>query len=161
DREVRGQYEYYSCLESVPIPMTATSEDGKTLKWPDGEANQCDAPQYIYSSCEAGPRVARRINDQGTVWVLLCRKNSGGWQSGLFNDIALIGHNPKSGNTCFFQNHLTGLTDGTHVPHPGDSRKASPESRAGEPDTFKPNDERYVQDVWLSGSVEGGIGSSI
>jgi hypothetical protein len=119
-----GKYSTYSCMDSTPIPMTVTDANGVVTK-PDGSAEQCDKPQYIYSMCEQGPRVAHRTNADGTHWVLLCRKSVGGLTSSKFNDIAMIGHNPLTGKTCFFQNALYDKTDGAHVPHPGDVEKSA------------------------------------
>ncbi|HJZ86712.1 MAG TPA: PPC domain-containing protein [Polyangia bacterium] len=133
-----GQYKTYNCLDSVPIPMTVTDANG-SLTNPDMEAGICDRPQYIYSSCEPGPRVASRSNEQGTHWVLLCRKSIGGFSSSKFNDIAMIGHNPLTGKTCFFQNALYVKTDGEHVPHPGDTNQS--------------------QNLWAG--LHGGLGSGI
>jgi len=118
-----GNYETYDCLESTAIPMTVTKEDG-SVESPEGEVDQCDNPQYIYSLCEAGPRVASRTNDEGTRWVLLCRKSKGGWASNQYNDIAMLGHNPFTGKTCFFQNALYSKTDGGAIPHPADKEKS-------------------------------------
>lgn len=132
-------YTTYDCLESTAIPNTITKPDG-TVESPDtGTVDQCDNPQYIYSLCEAGPRVASRINDRGTRWVLLCRKSQGGFASNQYNDIAMIGHNPFTGKTCFFQNALYSKTDGGKIPHPGDKDKS--------------------QDLWAG--VHGGRGSGI
>ncbi|MEO8553571.1 MAG: hypothetical protein ABI678_26540, partial [Kofleriaceae bacterium] len=120
-----GSYETYNCLESTEIPMTATDAGGNMAHPQDGTLPKCDKPQYIYSLCEAGPRVAERTNDQGTHWVLLCRKSKGGLASDQYNDIAMIGHNPFTGKTCFFQNALYSKTDGGHVPHPADKVKST------------------------------------
>jgi Bacterial pre-peptidase C-terminal domain len=120
-----NSYSTYDCLESTPIPMTITHPDGSVDAPQAGTVNQCDNPQYIYSLCEAGPRVAARTNDKGTRWVLLCRKSIGGFSSNQFNDIAMIGHNPFTGKTCFFQNALYSKTDGGHVPHPADKDKST------------------------------------
>ena len=134
-----GTYETYDCLNSTAIPMTATQADGSVKAPQDGTLDKCDNPQYIYSLCEAGPRVASRTNEQGTRWVLLCRKSIGGYTSNKYNDIAMIGHNPFTGKTCFFQNALYSKTDGGHVPHPADKEKS--------------------QNLWSG--VHGGIGSGI
>jgi hypothetical protein len=123
-KQAEGKYSTYSCLDSTPIPMTVTKADGSVDAPQTGTVNQCDNPQYIYSLCEAGPRVATKVNDQGTRWVLLCRKSIGGYTSDKFNDIAMIGSNPFTGKTCFFQNALYSKTDGGHVPHPGDKEKS-------------------------------------
>ena len=120
-----GTYTTYSCLDSTPIPMTITAADGSVSAPQDGTVNQCDNPQYIYSLCEAGPRVASRTNEQGTRWVLLCRKSIGGYASDQYNDIAMIGSNPFTGKTCFFQNALYSKKDGGKVPHPADREKSA------------------------------------
>ena len=138
-------YSTYSCMDSTPIPMTITKADG-TIEAPQkGTVSTCDNPQYIYSLCEAGPRVASRTNEQGTRWVLLCRKSktaangAEGYASDQFNDIAMIGHNPFTGKTCFFQNALYSKTDGATVPHPADKEKSA--------------------NLWSG--VQGGLGSGI
>jgi hypothetical protein len=121
-----GELDYgtYDCLNSTPIPMTVTDAAGAVAN-PNAIVNQCDNPQYIYSLCEPGPRVATRINEQGTRWVLLCRKSIGGYSSNQYNDIAMIGNNPYTGKTCFFQNALYEKTDGSKIPHPADKAKST------------------------------------
>ena len=125
--EKLGDQEYgtYDCLESTPIPMTVTEADGTVRAPMEGTEPKCDAPQFIYSLCEAGPRVATRSNDKGTRWTLLCRKSIGGYASNQYNDIAMIGHNPFTGKTCFFQNALYSKTDGSKIPHPADKDKST------------------------------------
>ncbi len=77
-KQADGTYSTYNCLDSTPIPVTVTRPGG--IDTPQtGTVPQCDNPQYIYSLCEAGPRVASRTNEQGTRWVLLCRKSIGGY----------------------------------------------------------------------------------
>ena len=139
------------CTEvGTPIPSTV---DGVPAEdWVD----QCDDPQQIYSHCEPdartganGPRVASARNAQGTHWVLLCRKSHE--TVGRYEDMAMIGHNPFTGQTCFFQNQLPpGETprpsnNGRAIPHPADnvSSEASPQ---------------VWNDLW--GGIEGGIGRS-
>jgi hypothetical protein len=36
----------------------------------------------------------------------------------MFNDIAMVSHNPKTGHTCFFQNDAPKATSGKNVPSP-------------------------------------------
>jgi hypothetical protein len=134
-----GEYTTYDCLESTEIPLEITDAAGNVTRPRDGEVSQCDNPQYIYNLCEAGPRVASRTNDQGTRWVLLCRKSIGGYASNQYNDIAMIGHNPFTGKTCYFQNALYQKTDGSAIPHPADTEKST--------------------NLWAG--VHGGLGSGI
>jgi len=113
-----------------------------------GPPKQCDKRQYIYDLCEQGPRVISARNEQGTEWVLLCRKGEGQTPkleqqgaladgspilvdtvpheqlSAKYNDIAMLGYNPTTGRTCFFQNALYSKTDGAHVTHPADMEKS-------------------------------------
>ncbi|WP_394828192.1 hypothetical protein [Pendulispora albinea] len=96
---------------------------------------KCDKPQNLFSACEPGPTVSTAKNDKGTHWVLLCRAadvaaNVGNTTDGAmlktktFRDMAMIGHNPKTGKTCFFQNKLGLTKDGAHVSHPADLEKS-------------------------------------
>jgi hypothetical protein len=149
-----GKYETFDCgdgkgqtgviegVESARIPQKLTNAEGvdKTPRACD-DRNQrryncfktCDKPEWLYQSCEPGPTVTSAKNDKGTHWVLLCR--SAGKQGGTesvetlsktktFNDIAMIGHNPRTGKTCYFQNKIFEGTDGARVPHPGDVEKS-------------------------------------
>ena len=124
EKQGDGKYSTYNCLESTPIPVTVTGTGGAVETPQTGTVPKCDNPQYIYSLCEAGPRVATRINDMGTRWTLLCRKSIGGYTSDQFNDIAMIGSNPFTGKTCFFQNALYQKKDGGKIPHPADKTKS-------------------------------------
>ena len=146
------------CTEvGTPIPTTVDGEPQN--EWVD----KCDHPQYIYSHCEAdarteanGPRVAHAKNDQGTHWVLLCRKSHKGTSEdvqGRYNDMAMIGHNPFSGQTCFFQNQLPfgqsprKSNDGKNIPHPAD-------------DVDSEESPRVSSDLWDT-TVHGGLGDGI
>lgn len=146
-----GDYATFNCLDATAIPTTVTAEDG-SVEYPSEEVSQCDEPQYIYSLCEPnavdgrtnGPRVTSQRNEQGTHWVLLCRKAKE--EEGSYNDIAMIGHNPFTGRTCFFQNALYSRTDGLHVPHPGDKVESEPSPQ---------------QSASLWSGIHGGLGSGI
>jgi len=123
---VPGDYEMANCLDGTPIPTEVDGEPADTM------VSKCDKPQYIYSHCEPdartganGPRVQSARNEQGTSWVLLCRKSLD--EEGWYNDLAMIGHNPFTGKTCFFQNKLAASNanktrdgKGTEVVWPGD-----------------------------------------
>jgi cytochrome c553 len=78
---------------------------------------------------QPGPSIAVARNDKGTDWLLLCRKvadnGTGMMKTHTFTDMAMIGHNPRTGRTCFFQNSIGSGIDGKHVPHPGDVEKST------------------------------------
>ena len=146
-----GDYETYNCLDSTIIPTTVTDAAGNVCH-PEKEVDQCDELQYLTTTCEAsavsgrinGPRVTSATNDEGTSWVLLCRKS--GDAEGTYNDIAMIGSNPFTGKTCFFQNALFARNDGLHVPHPADKFNSS-----GSPE--------QSETIW--DGIHGGNGSGI
>lgn len=138
------------CTEiGTPIPTTINGEISTEFRSPT-----CDNPQQIYSHCEGtatettnGPRVASARNAQGTHWVLLCRKTH--TTVGRYEDMAMIGHNPFTGQTCFFQNQLPpGETprpsnDGMNIPHPADNVNSE-------------ESPLMWSDMW--GGIEGGAG---
>jgi hypothetical protein len=78
---------------------------------------------------QPGPMVVTAKNDKGTHWLLLCRKvaddGHGMTKTKTFTDMAMIGHNPKTGRTCFFQNSIGSGKDGSKVPHPADVEKST------------------------------------
>jgi hypothetical protein len=78
---------------------------------------------------QPGPMVVTAKNDKGSHWLLLCRKvaddGKGMTKTKTFTDMAMIGHNPKTGRTCFFQNSIGSGKDGSKVPHPGDIEKST------------------------------------
>ncbi|MFU8802542.1 MAG: hypothetical protein ACNA8W_01920 [Bradymonadaceae bacterium] len=137
------------CTEiGTPIPSTIDGVPQET------HTETCDNPQFIYSHCEPdartganGPRVAHARNEQGSHWVLLCRKAL--TEFGRYEDMAMIGHNPFTGETCFFQNQLPPgeeprpSNNAMRIPHPADNVQSeeSPE---------------MWSDLW--GGIEGGIG---
>lgn len=129
-------------VEGALVPQTVT--DGNDRDVTPAECDDknsrryncfktCDKPEWLFQSCEPGPTVTTAKNDKGTHWTLLCR--SAGKRDGdektadllktkVFNDIAMIGHNPVTGKTCFFQNKIFDGTDGSRVTHPADVEKS-------------------------------------
>lgn len=149
-----GKYETFDCrdfegqsgpipgVEGALIPQAQHTADGAETT-PDqcddrssGRYNcwkTCDKPEWLFQSCEPGPTVSTAKNEKGTHWTLLCRSTGKRGvedtpekllKTKTFNDIAMIGHNPKTGKTCFFQNKIFEGTDGSKVTHPGDVEKS-------------------------------------
>jgi hypothetical protein len=126
-------------VESALIPVTVDGvvqtacTPGMELG-PDSESYACmakaDRGMFLATGgVQPGPTVSTAVNDQGTHWILLCRKvaddGKGMTKSKRFNDMAMIGHNPATGRTCFFQNSIGAGKDGAHVPHPADVAKST------------------------------------
>jgi hypothetical protein len=88
-------------VPEVPIPVTidgvtriATSPDDLE----DGE--RCDHPS-ILSGCRLGSRAGEIAGEGDTRWYLACRHNSPDTPEGLFDETALLGYSPSTGDTCF------------------------------------------------------------
>ncbi|MBX3203662.1 MAG: hypothetical protein KF764_01275 [Labilithrix sp.] len=139
---VGGDGDKIAGVEGALIPQEQHDENGAdtTPRECDDRSSSryncfktCDKPEWLFQSCEPGPTVTTAKNDKGTHWTLLCRSTGARGASDdtrslletkVFNDIAMIGHNPKTGKTCFFQNKIFDGTDGAHVPHPADLEKS-------------------------------------
>jgi hypothetical protein len=109
---------------------------------------------------QPGPTVHTAVNEKGTHWVLLCRKISddgnGMMKSKRFNDMAMLGHNPKNGKTCFFQNSIGSGTDGAHVPHPADQEKSTnvwDSSHQGYCSSSCHGADAFVHSRWIDGAL--------
>ncbi|CAN5854367.1 hypothetical protein BH11MYX4_BH11MYX4_26480 [soil metagenome] len=126
-------------VEGARIPVTVDGvvqekcSPGKELG-PDSASYSCmdkaDHGMFLATGgVQPGPSVVTAKNDRGTEWLLLCRKvaddGKGMMGSKRFNDIAMIGHNPGTGRTCFFQNSIGSGKDGEHVSHPADVEKST------------------------------------
>lgn len=152
-KKADGTYDTFDCrdfttgsgatvpgIEASMVPQSQHDAQGRDTTPAEcddtkpGSANcwkTCDRPDWRSQTCEPGPTVASAKNDRGTHWVLLCR-SPGDYSDSLatrtstktFNDIAMIGHNPKTGKTCFFQNKLHVGNDGAHITHPADVERS-------------------------------------
>jgi len=130
-------------VEGAMIPQSVSDSSGVDVtpaECDDREVrryncySKCDKPEWLFQSCEPGPTISTAKNSKGTHWTLLCRSVQ--TQDGAaetteslkktkrFNDIAMIGHNPKTGKTCYFQNKIHDGVDGEHVPHPADVERS-------------------------------------
>lgn len=181
----RGKYDTFDCrdfvgtgeghgpetmpgVEGAIIPLT---QDDQTVTKCDGEGphgvkgygyncvGKCDQAEYLSQGCEPGPTVTHAVNDEGTHWILLCRKVAGGEEKGWlktkqFNDIAMIGNNPTTGKTCFFQNMIDQGTDGEHVPHPADREKSRTlwDSPKGYCFESCHGTDPFIQSPWIHGA---------
>jgi hypothetical protein len=152
-KKADGSYDTFDCrdfttgsgatipgLEASAVPQSQHDADGNDTTPAECDDAQpgspncwktCDRPDWRSQSCDPGPTVASAKNDRGTHWVMLCRQPGDSTDSvatrtstKTFNDIAMIGHNPKTGKTCFFQNKLHVGNDGAHITHPADLERS-------------------------------------
>jgi hypothetical protein len=121
----------------IPVTVDGVAQDkcspGQELG-PDSSDYGCmakaDHGMFLATGrVQPGPMVVTAKNDKGSHWLLLCRKvaddGKGMTKTKTFTDMAMIGHNPKTGRTCFFQNSIGSGKDGSKVPHPGDVEKST------------------------------------
>lgn len=121
----------------VPVEVDGVAQDkcspGLELG-PESESYSCmkkaDHGMFLATGkTQPGPMVVTAKNDKGSHWLLLCRKiadtGEGMTKSKRFNDMAMIGTNPRTGRTCFFQNSIGSGRDGSKVPHPADVEKST------------------------------------
>ena len=143
-------------------PVTKCDGEGEHGQKPGASYNcvdKCDRAEFLSEGCEPGPTVTHAVNEEGTHWILLCRKVAGGEEIGWtktkrFNDIAMIGNNPKTGKTCFFQNTINSGTDGEHVPHPADREKSRTiwDSPKGYCFESCHGTDPFIQSPWINGA---------
>lgn len=117
-----GAIATFNCLDGQIIPITKNGQP-VSVRSP-GE--QCDNPVQLGlggdSQCVPYSRFLRigtRPPDVET--VVICRKypeDDKGPSDAMFSDIAVVQHNKRTGNTCFFQSKLHQHLDGTSVPSP-------------------------------------------
>ncbi len=132
-------------VEGAVIPLTVDDQPKETCDEGRGTSasydcvSKCDQGMWLTASrhtglgqkaaCQPGVTVTTAKNEQGTSWVLLCRKvqdtGVGMMKTKRFNDIAIIGNNPQTGATCFFQNKENVGNDGSKVTHPADVAQSS------------------------------------
>ena len=107
-----GTYATFDCTDaerSVVIPITVTSSSGgqpaeQTTEPSDG---RCDHPDWLRRTCAPFARVNRVTNEQGTHWVLLCRKMRPGRSGGHHVQRSRDDRAQPPRETCFFQNGST------------------------------------------------------
>jgi hypothetical protein len=147
-----GTYGTYDCANGEYSQIVPITRDGvEVTTFPSDE--KCDHPDWLRKSCQPWARVNRAINDQGTRWFMVCRKmfDNQKKEDTHFNDIAMIGHNPKTGKTCFFQNGLYGKVDGSKVTNPADPRNGDATWSLFEPHTCHSchDNDAFVHTPWI------------
>ena len=115
----------YDCMsQGVPIP---TTKNGIEYAANVGD-NDCDRPTKLpmaeQGQCIHGSRLvdlSPPSRPDVTIMAICRRYHPMAANSTLFNDLAVIAHNRKTGTTCFFQSPVDqspGPFDGSHVPSP-------------------------------------------
>jgi len=146
-RDFKGESGSIDGVEGSVIPLSVDDQPqtecspGRNSGRSYDCVDKCDRGMWLTASshtglgrkaaCQPGVTVTTAKNAQGSHWVLLCRKvdnttgESNMMKTKTFNDIAIIGNNPNTGKTCFFQNKENIGNDGSRVTHPGDVARSS------------------------------------
>ena len=142
------------------MPITTTWPDGTVDNVTDSNyssnSTTCDKPIMLQRSCAPHSRFAAFVGDrvkgqQPTQWAYFCRRYEPRPEgSRFFDDVNMIGHNPNTGATCFFNSTL-GSSKGVEVASSDMSstnpRPASTIPNPGASDALK---------FWYPAYVEGG-----
>lgn len=99
----------FSCFDGTVIPIT-------------GEAGgKCDNPALFNDSCVKYSRLGRIPVSDDVMLMFMCRRYTERPEyDAKFEDIAVIAHNKKTGDTCFFQTPEGIPRNGRKVPAPMD-----------------------------------------
>ena len=141
------------------IPITKTWPDGILENVTDSNygaaSTTCDKPVMLQNSCVPYSRfaafTAEKIRgDKPTQWAYFCRRYEPRPEgSRFFDDVNMIGHNPNTGATCFFNSTL-GASNGIPVANsdliPGQPVPASIIPKFGDGDALKFWYPPYVKD---------------
>ena len=118
--EELGEIPEINCLEGETIPVTNSDvEPGLSTEITKENFHskiKCDRPSLLRNSftnywggfnpCVPFMRVGR-VDNQDTSWVWTCRRYFlRDKENPYFDDINMIGHNKKTGGTCFFVNNI-------------------------------------------------------
>ena len=140
-----------ACDPSTPLGIGSNSYDC---------LQNTDSGMFLASGgVQPGPTVYTAKNSKGAHWILLCRKvaddGNGMLKSKKFNDMAMIGNNPKNGKTCFFQNSIGSGTNGAAVPNPADPEKSTTVWSASMQTycTNCHNKSAFVHSRWIDGAL--------
>lgn len=102
----------FSCFDGTVIPITGSA------------GGKCDKPSLFNDSCVKYSRLGRiPVSDDVTIMFMCRRYVERGEFDRNFEDIAVIAHNQKSGDTCFFQTPAGLPRDGRKVPAPMDGNE--------------------------------------
>jgi hypothetical protein len=162
-------------VEGAVIPLTVNDQPKETCDPGQGRGqsydcvSKCDKAMWLTASehtglgqkaaCQPGVTVTHAKNSQGTNWILLCRKvqdtGVGMMKTKKFNDIAIIGNNPQTGNTCYFQNKENIGNDGARVTHPADVTRSSA-IWPSEPSSYCTKNchaaDAFIHSPWIDGA---------
>ena len=131
------------------VPVTVTTANGvhalTDVDYSNG-MQACDKPIMLQNQCAPYSRFAsfttRAVKGrEPTRWAYFCRRYTGRPEgSRIFDDVNMIGHNPNTGATCFFNSKLNGTT-GVEVSaldaSPANPAPASTIPHPGAPDALK------------------------
>ena len=156
-------------IDDVPQEKCSPGEELGLDNESYGCMKKADRGMYLASlSTQPGPMVVTAKNSKGSHWVLLCRKVSddgrGMMKTKVFNDMAMIGTNPVTGRTCFFQNAIGSGTDGSHVTHPADVDKSTAVWSSGVQSYCTGSchgADAFIHSPWIDGAKHAGNGLSI
>lgn len=151
----------FDCTTGTKIGVQSTEINSATGKYETkkrdvGEAHdlhrqptECDYPVWLSKKCYGSSYIQKlKFKNPDVTGALLCRhKRVWSNDKDNFDDVAIIVHNRRNGETCWFQSHLRGGLDGRNVP--GFLKKGSTTSART---TLTPAEKNTINDFWKNPS---------
>ncbi len=148
-----------TCARGVEVPIYRL-ENGRAVETKQNAAT-CKNPALIElmpseQACTPGSRFGQVVTETA-IFRFLCRRAPDG---AAFDDMAVIGHNPKTGATCFWTSIDEQRTDGVMPPldvTDGDEKKLDAQARSmqlayeGDKCVTCHDDDPYVFSPYLEG----------
>ncbi|MBR0851716.1 hypothetical protein JQ543_28530 [Bradyrhizobium diazoefficiens] len=120
-----GTIPAFNCLDGGLLEITVAGAAQAT------PVARCDRPVQLPldgdGQCVPGSRLLRlprSAEHPKVLTIAICRKYTAALKAEEFSDIAMVSHNPATGNTCFFQSEFGKVYDGRKVPSPTDEDHA-------------------------------------
>lgn len=102
----------FNCEDGTVVPSELTRAPGdKVTVTTYGSGTKCDKPNMLNRECDPGSKFQVITNTLEGYSVAHCRKKGSG--TNIFQDIAYIQHNNKTGATCFYQSEENADSSGT------------------------------------------------
>lgn len=138
----------FSCLNGEVIPITQDGESIDKVPHSITANTRCDKPKRAHAGtdngrCQPFSRVGRLKSDNPDVQInFICRKFDivENKEDKMFNGVAVVAHNTKTGDTCFFRQNdnydpiskiitqnITHSRDATRVPPPSEIEEDTPD----------------------------------
>ncbi|PCK06670.1 MAG: hypothetical protein COA42_17230 [Alteromonadaceae bacterium] len=154
--ELVSEIPVFSCLDGEVIPITKNGIRIDQGQHSINKNTRCDRPKRAhagteYGRCQPFSRVGRLASEDPDVKInFICRKFNivDDQEDVMFNGVAVVAHNTRTGDTCFFRQNDNYDPDSntiTEDTHPRDATRVPPPS---EPEDKTPPGKPTAKTFW-------------